>query len=158
MLRVLSQSMAESVGSEPQTSFFFFALCSSFDCQCWRVGYCDLGPVAYIARACYMTDTDGVCLSCCLSASTPVIARSVVHYCRARAAVGPPSECSHRVDGSWRHRWGDGAAVYVQTARCFLREVGVGYLGGPELSFVKRPREGFPYQAMLTEPWIHHGR
>jgi hypothetical protein len=61
-------------------------------CQCRRVGYGALGQqVAYIARASYMTKTDGVCLSCCPSASTPAVARLLVRYWQGSAAVGSPS-------------------------------------------------------------------
>ena len=61
-------------------------------CRCRRVGYGVLGQqVAYIARACYMTKTDCVCLSCCPSASTPAVARLLVRYWQGSAAVGSPS-------------------------------------------------------------------
>ena len=61
-------------------------------CQCRRVGYGVLGQkVTYIARACYMTKTDGVCLSCCPSASTPAVARLLVRYWQGSVAVGSPS-------------------------------------------------------------------
>lgn len=102
VLAGLSQMM-EEVGSGPQTtrgvSSLLCALLSErcqcecqCQCQCRRIGYGVLGHlVAYIARACYMTKTDGVCLSCCPSASTPVVARLLVRYWQGSAAVGSPS-------------------------------------------------------------------
>ena len=93
--------MMEGVGSGPQTTRGVSSLpCALLSercqcqcqCRCRRIGYGVLGQqVAYIARACYMTETDGVCLSCCPSASTPAVARSLVRYCQGSAAVGSPS-------------------------------------------------------------------
>ena len=91
--------MMEGVGSGPQTTRVVSSLLCALlsercqcQCQCRRVGYGALGQkVAYIARACYMTKTDGVCLSCCPSASTPAVAHLLVRYWQGSAAVGPPS-------------------------------------------------------------------
>ena len=129
--------------------------------QCRRVGYGALGQkVAYIARACYMTKTDGVCLSCCPSASTPAVARLLVRYWQGSAAVGSPSSVRTGTravgsSGGVVERSSSGVRIDSKNR---MREVGVDYqASGPEFMVRKSvPRKGFQdasVPSMLREPW-----
>ena len=103
-----------------------------------------------------MTETGGVRLSCCPSASTPAVARLLVRYCRGSTAVGYPQGV----------RTGLRSAPDISGGeierRCTDRQQkvaarGRSRLGGPKFILQRAfPRKAFQvqaYQDMLTKPW-----
>jgi hypothetical protein len=102
-----------------------------------------------------MTETEGVCLSCCPSASTPAVTRLLVRYCRGSAAVGSPQSVrtglrAPKVFGGEIERRCTNRQQ-EPTARCRSRS------GGPDSILQKSvPREGFQdasVPSLLTKPW-----
>jgi hypothetical protein len=150
--------MVESIGSEPQTCFLLCSVLFFENCQCRRVGYCVLGQEAYIARACYMTETDGVCLSCCPSASTPAVARLLVRYRRGSIAVGSPlgvrtglracGICGGEIERRCKYRLIDSKKLAAR---------GRSRSGGPDFvlqtAFRGKASRTQAYQALRTKPW-----